>query len=147
MKKMIMMATVAVLGTSGMMFITNETMAQAAPEVKTVSKDVAEWCTVTVPESAKIGDTVEIKVTLKNVKTPAKLICDLHNKKEGGAWGGYWLGGTAQDVVKADGTYTFSFTLTPKEGAVEVVTVIFLSPDGKWDNRTANIQCSFPLSK
>lgn len=67
MNKMIMMATVVVLGTSGMILLANETMAQAEPEVNTVSKDVAEWCTLTVPGSAKIGDTIEVKVTLKNV--------------------------------------------------------------------------------
>jgi len=142
-----MMATAALLCASGTMLMAKEAMAQPVPEVKTVSTDVAEWCTVTVPESAKIGDAVEVKVTLKDVRTPTKLNCDLHWIKEGGARGGLWLEGKAQDVDKANGTYTFSFTLPPNDGAVEAMPVIFLSPDGKWDKMTANFHCSFPLSK
>lgn len=146
MKKVIMTATVAVLATGSMMFTPCEIMAQAVPEVKTVTRDVADWCTITVPENAKIGDTVEVKVSLKNVKTPAKISCDLHLLKDDGSWGGFWVGCTPQNVT-ADGTFSFKFTLTAKEGAAGVTAVIYLSPDGTWTTKTANASGSFPLVK
>ena len=141
-----MVITVAILGIYNMVFITNETMAQDTLDVKMISKDLADWCMVTVPEKARIGEDVEVKVSLKNVvKTPTKLRCDLHFK--GGNSSGYWIGTDTQDV-KADGTYTFKLTLIPKEGVIEAVLAIYLSPDGNWNNKTLSIiGDGFPVFK
>ncbi|HCE43438.1 MAG TPA: hypothetical protein DET40_07805 [Lentisphaeria bacterium] len=151
MKKMMMIVTVAVLGICSMVFLANEMMAQAPaakPEVKTVTKEVNEWCTVTTPESAKVGDTVEVKIALKGVKAPAKLNCHLHFQKEGGEYGGFWVYAEPVDVAEANGTFSFKFTLAEKEGAVNAIPTIFLGPDGDWKNKTASCAgAAFPVTK
>ncbi len=151
MKKTMMAVTVAVAGICGMVFLSGVSMAQAPaakPEVKTVTKELNEWCTITAPENAKVGDTVEIKIALKGVKAPTKLSCHLHFQKEGGEYGGFWVYAAPVDVAAADGTFTFKFTLIEKEGAVNAVPTIFLSPDGDWKNKTANVAgAPFPVSK
>ncbi|HBC88541.1 MAG TPA: hypothetical protein DCZ94_16460 [Lentisphaeria bacterium] len=134
-------AMIAVIGICGMMFLANESRAQtpaAKPEVKKVTKELNEWCTITVPEKAKMGDTIEVKVTLKNVKTPTKLSCHMHSQKEDGAYGGFWVFAAPVDV-QTDGTFTFKFILSEKEGVVKAVPTVFLSPDGEWGSNTANV--------
>ncbi len=144
--KKVMMLLAMVVGVFGMVLMANAQDAKA--ETKTVTKELNEWCTVTTPESAKVGDTVEIKVTLKGVKVPTKLSCHLHFQKEGGEYGGFWCYAAPVDVAAADGTFTFKFTLTEKEGAVKAVPTIFLSPDGDWKNKTAGCNGGvFPVSK
>ncbi|HBC86063.1 MAG TPA: hypothetical protein DCZ94_03825 [Lentisphaeria bacterium] len=146
MKKMMMVMTVAVLGICSMVYMANAQDAKV--EKKTVTKEINEWCTVTTPENAKVGDTVEIKVALKGVKAPTKLSCHLHFQKEGGEYGGFWAFAPAVDVAAADGTFTFKFTLVEKEGAVKAVPTIFLSPDGEWTSKTANCAgAEFPVTK
>jgi len=130
---------------------TPESTPTATPAVKTDDKTVTtqinEWCAVTTPVNAKIGDAVEIKVALKNVKAPTKVDCHMHFKKEGGEYGGFWVYAPPQDV-SADGSFTFNFTLTEKEGAVTAVPTVFLSPDGEFAHQTANCAGGeFPVSR
>jgi len=140
--------TAAILGFAGVMLVSGILMAQEEKTgVKTVTKWLANWCTVVTPESAKIGDTVEVKVTLKDVMVPTKLSCHLHFLKADGKLGGLWADAPPTDVTD-DGTYSFEFKLIEKDDAAKANVVIFLSPDGDWKSKTANCGgAPFPVSK
>jgi len=114
---------------------------------QTVTTKLSDWCTVETPESAKVGETVEVKVTLQNITVPTKLNCHLHFLKEDGEYGGFWVYAPPVDV-SSEGTFSIKFKLTEKENAAKASVTVFLGPDGDWKNRTAT--CSggaFPVTK
>ncbi len=133
MKRMLVPILAAVMLTVFAQFSGN---AQNATDTKTAK--IADWCTATYPTSMRLGDTIPIKLDLKGVKTPTKIGAHLHAKKADGGFGGMYCYAASQDV-KGDGVITFKYKLGPKAEMASFHLLVFLSPDGEWKNKTAEV--------
>lgn len=110
--------------------------AAAVPEVALITTE-KDWCTFTSPESANVGDTLVVKVTLKNVALPTKLTLGLHYVKDSGEYGGFWALGSTQTVTDGNGTHTFTMKVPQKrEGLGQGMVLLYLSPDGSFEKQT-----------
>ena len=93
------------------------------------------WATVTLPEKMIPGEQTQIKIKLAEPHKGQKVAIHLHWLKKQ-AWGGFntWCG-MPKDAGNT-GPHVFTFTPEAKPDLANFQALIFLSPDGNWDNRT-----------
>ncbi|HOK04530.1 MAG TPA: sugar-binding protein [Victivallales bacterium] len=106
---------------------------------ETVTTKLNDWCTVTCPKIMQIGQTISVKVELKGVNAPTTISTHLHYKKTGGEYGGMFAYAPPQQVKEANGTFTFKFKIGVKPDLESAHPMIFLSPTGNWNDKTANV--------
>jgi hypothetical protein len=101
------------------------------------------WATVTMPEALVPGEPAQIEVKLAEPHEGQKVAVHLHWLKEQ-AWGGFnaW-GGMPKDAAST-GPHTFTFTPEDTPDLATFQALIFLSPDGDWDNRAVAAKVRLP---
>lgn len=97
-----------------------------APAVQTTDTD---WCTIEVPATAKIGETVAVKFTLKNIDPGLKLFADLHGRNTSGKGIGMvkW-GGKPKDAASGQ-VVVFNILVAPKPDLASVRVQSYLSTE------------------
>lgn len=96
----------------------------------------AEWLTVEAPARIVAGERVDIRVTLGQVPEPSVLVADLYLLARDHDPVGSARSLDPSPTVKSGGSYTFRFDVERKEKLALVQFVIYLSPDGRWRDRT-----------
>ncbi len=110
-----------------------EDKAAPAEKVAVQTKKIADWIEVTAPESAKVGETVKIKVKLTGVPDGCKLAGDMHFFR-GPSYGGFLVWHRPQ-TVKAGKEYTFKYKIPEKEGMSSVGVLFYYGKKGGWGNK------------
>jgi hypothetical protein len=103
--------------------------------IKGKTPEQGGWATVTLPEKMIPGEQTQVKIKLAEPHKSQKVAVHLHWLKKQ-AWGGFntWCG-MPKDAGNT-GPHVFTFTPQAKPDLVNFQALIFLSPDGDWDNRT-----------
>lgn len=108
---------------------------EAAGNAAATRKASANWCEVEYPAVAVPGDTIEIKVTPREVQGEMKLAVDLHWSSKDQAAGGF-LAYAERQPAQSGKPRVFHFRIAERENLGFVRPIVFLTPDGSFDNRT-----------
>jgi hypothetical protein len=95
----------------------------------------SDWCSVTTPSVAQVGQPVEVQIDFKDIPSGMKVRADLHWRKTDGTYSGInkW-GGVARDAAP-NSTVVFSIAPKDKPGLGAVMPYIFISPTGEHADR------------
>lgn len=100
------------------------------------SGNTSAWLTVVAPQFAAPGTTFPVQVHVTRAPTAAILRADLHWAVDRNSTKGFLAAGAGQPVTEAGGIFTFQIPVPPQPGLRFVTIVIYLSPDGNWNNHT-----------
>ena len=98
------------------------------------------WCRFELPGDATIGKPTSVKIIYQGIKTKTKLACDLHWNKADGNYGGFLAWGGEGVEVQGDGERVVRFRIPAKEGLATATALVFLSPTGKYTEKTAEVR-------
>ncbi len=96
----------------------------------------ADWLTVEAPARVAAGERVEIRVTLGRVPEPSVLVADIYLLARDHDPVGSDRALDPSPTVQSGGSYVFRFNVERKEKLALVQFVIYLSPNGRWRDRT-----------
>jgi hypothetical protein len=88
-----------------------------------------------VPATAKIGETVPVKFTLKDIAPGLKLAADLHGRTAGGKYMGMIKWGGAPKAAESGKTVVFNILVASKPDLGSVHVASHLSPTGEFKDR------------
>lgn len=109
-----------------------------------------DWGSISVPQSAKPGETVPIQVVFATEsigRSGLQLRVDFH-----GFVGPQRVTGLAHSrpIQVTEGVtepYTVRLKVPEKDGLVNIVAVVYVSPDGSWPERVLTGSSQFPVSE
>jgi hypothetical protein len=115
----------------------------AAWTALSLTEDHPGWLVVEAPETAVVGQPLEIRVTLKKTPEPAQIDCTLHHANaDRKGWGYLASSGPAQPAAKGR-TYSFVFTVPDHEDTAYAFAIVYLSPTGKWQDGTQAVSTKY----
>lgn len=97
----------------------------------------ASWLLVEAPAHAIAGQTVPVRVTLTVPAEDTRLAVDLHWTTSRGEPRGFLSSSTPRWVHRHARMYTFEVPVPPQAELGAVTAVLYLSPSGRWEDRTA----------
>ena len=89
-----------------------------------------DWCEITVPTSARAGESIVVEVKVLKSEPEMKLKGDLHHFNQTHGYAGFAVWGGAGKDVKAGDVVTFTYTVKTKDGCPYVGCIFWLSKDG-----------------
>jgi hypothetical protein len=108
-----------------------------------LTEDRPGWLAVEAPEAAVVGQTLEIRVTLKKSVGSGFVDCSLHHANaERKGWGFLASSGPARPAAGGR-TYSFVFTVPEHEDTAYAFALIFLSPTGRWEDGTRAVSTKY----
>ena len=126
MKKLMIMAVLGLFGVA--------VMAQEAPKetTKMATRELGDWATITFPESAEMGQDIEIKIKLKNAPIPNMLKVEFH-KQIKGEWKGYADSIGMKKVEDPNQEFVFKTKIPRVQDMNKALFVVYLTSDGTWE--------------
>ena len=109
-----------------------EVEAKAIPPItdKRITKALTDWCTITYPTDAAVGQKLPVKIQY-NVPEKTRLCCEMLWKKTSGGFGGFMTSGRPFPEVEGKGEYTFHMLVKDKGGYLgRVFLAVYLSKVG-----------------
>lgn len=101
-----------------------------------LTEDRPGWLLVEAPETAVVGQPLEIRVTLKKSVGSAQIDCTLQRADaDRRDWGYLASSGPARPAAGGQ-AYSFIFTVPERENTAFAFALIYLSPTGKWQDGT-----------
>jgi hypothetical protein len=94
----------------------------------------ADWLKVESHRSVRAGEMLPIRVQLLPQTNPGKLLVDLHWSKTRDLSEGFLSKGGVKSVGLQGGSFDFFIPVIPKDGIRFVRAVVFLSPNGSWQD-------------
>ena len=98
--------------------------------------DRIDWLVVEGPKQAVMGEPVTLRVSVTQLEAEAMLCMDLHWASNRIAPMGFMVAGEPRAVGKSGGTFDFTIPVPPRDNLRFVNGIIYLSPDGNWNNHT-----------
>ena len=100
------------------------------------------WVAVETPQTAAVGGSFEVRVTLAKPVGATRIDCTLHRANaERRGWGYLASCCPAREAV-GGGTYSFVFTVPEKAETAFVFALVYLSPTGEWRDATRAVATS-----
>ena len=104
------------------------------------SRPPAAWLHVEAPRQAIVGESFPVRVTLRNPESGTRLGVDLHWASSRREPRGFLATSPRQAVEERERTYRFDLPVAPREDLGNLFAIVFLSPSGRWDDRTAAVE-------
>lgn len=95
-----------------------------------------DWLVVEGPAQAVVGEPVSLRVHVKRWAVDSKLCVDLHWSRDRNTSLGFLAAGEPKAVNKTGGTFDFTIPVPARDNLHFVNGIIYLSPDGDWNNHT-----------
>jgi len=94
------------------------------------------WLTVEAPRHAVAGRLLPMHIQIAGLQEPSQLCADLHWAKARDTSNGYLASDGAKPVGRQGGSFDFEIMVRPTNDLHFVHGIIYLSPDGDWNNHT-----------
>jgi hypothetical protein len=94
------------------------------------------WLTVEAPRQAVAGRLLPMHIHIAGLQEPSQLCADLHWAKVRDVSNGFLASGGATPVGRQGGSFDFEIRVRATNDLRFVHGIIYLSPDGDWNNHT-----------
>ncbi len=97
-----------------------------------------DWGAVSVPNQAKIGETIDIQVVFgtETIEKPQQLCIDIHAMEGGKRSPGFGRPKPIAITPGATKPYNVTWQVRPREGMDRFAVIVYASPDGAWSHKT-----------
>jgi hypothetical protein len=82
------------------------------------------------------GQSISVKVHYRGIEERTRLVANLHWNKKNRQRVGYLVSAGSSPMIVGEGVHEFELPVSEKEGIGFISVVVYLSPTGKWNDRT-----------